>query len=189
MSTVEINKTKGGSFGLTYPMLSRGNYTAWALKMKVYMQAQGVWVAVEPTDPKGTTEEKTYKIQEKTDKIALAMLYQGIPEEILLSVADRKTAKETWEAMKTLCQGADRVRKARVQTLKAEFESLSMKETDVLDDFYMRLNGLITSTLEQFSDLETMTVEEAMGSLKAHEERVKGKTDTGETRLMLTEEE
>lgn len=145
MSTVEINKTKGGSFGLTYPMLSRGNYTAWALKMKVYMQAQGVWVAVEPTDPKGTTEEKTYKIQEKTDKIALAMLYQGIPEEILLSVADRKTAKETWEAMKTLCQGADRVRKARVQTLKAEFESLSMKETDVLDDFYMRLNGLVTN--------------------------------------------
>lgn len=34
-----------------------------------------------------------------------------------------------------------------------------------------------------------MTVEEAMGSLKAHEERVKGKTDTSETRLMLTDEE
>ncbi|KAL8156084.1 hypothetical protein AgCh_001243 [Apium graveolens] len=127
--------------------------------------------------------------------------------------------KETWEAIKTLGQGAYRVRKARVQTLKAEFESLSMKETYVLDNFYIRLNGLVTniralgeemnksyvvkrllravppkflqstSTLEQFRDLETMIVEEAMGSLKAYEERVKGKTDTGETRLMLTKEE
>lgn len=88
MSTAEINKVKGGSFGLTYSMLSRGNYTAWALKMKVYMQAQGVWSAIKPSDPK-------VAVDEKIDKIALAMSYQGIPEEILLSVADRKTSKET----------------------------------------------------------------------------------------------
>lgn len=47
----------------------------------------------------------------------------------------------------------------------------------------------ITSTLEQFGEMETMTVEEAIGSLKAHEERVKRKTNTKEQQLMLTEEE
>lgn len=47
----------------------------------------------------------------------------------------------------------------------------------------------ITSTLEQFGEMETMTVEEAIGSLKAHEERVKRKTNTKEQQIMLTEEE
>lgn len=36
---MEVNKVKGGSIGLSYPMLTRSNYTAWALKMKVFMQA------------------------------------------------------------------------------------------------------------------------------------------------------
>lgn len=30
------------------------------------------------------------------------------------------------------------------------------------------------STIEQFANLETMTIEEAIGSLKAHEERTQG---------------
>lgn len=34
-----------------------------------------------------------------------------------------------------------------------------------------------------------MTVEEAVGSLKAHEERLKGKTETNDNQLMLTKEE
>ena len=84
---MDANKMKGGSFGLTYPMLARSNYTAWSVKMKVFMQAQGVWNAMEPTDVKAV-------IEEKTDKIALAMIYQGIPEEILLSVVEKKSAKE-----------------------------------------------------------------------------------------------
>lgn len=135
---MEVGKVKGGSVGLTYPMLAKTNYTSWALKMRVFMQAQGVWLAVEPCDPKATVEEKT-------DKVALAMIYQGIPEEMLLSIADKKTAKEAWEALKTMCLGAERVKKARVQTLKGEFESLSMQDSEQLEDFSMKLNGLVTN--------------------------------------------
>lgn len=212
---MDINKAKGGgSIGLSYPTLAKNNYTTWALKMKVYMQAQGVWGAIEQSDPKVAVEEKT-------DKVALAMLYQGLPQDMLLSIAEKSTAKEAWEALKTMCQGADRVKKAKVQTLRTEFESMNMKDSEQLDEFYMRLNGLVTnkralgeemkesyvvkkllravpsrflqivSTLEQFRDLETLSVEEVVGSLKAHEERMKGsgKGETNEGQLMLTEEE
>lgn len=51
----------------------------------------------------------------------------------MLSIAEKKTAKEAWDAMKTICQGAERVKKARVQTLKTEFESLCMKESESLE--------------------------------------------------------
>lgn len=120
-----------------------------------------------------------------------------------------------------MCQGADRFKKAKVQTLKTEFETLSMRENEQLDDFYLKLNGIVTniralgeemkesyvvkkllravpskflqivSTLEQFSDLEKVSVEEVVGSLKAHEERMRGsgKGELNDGQLMLTEEE
>lgn len=111
------------------------------------------------------------------------------------------------------------MKKAKIQTLKAEFESLCMKDTELIDDFCMRLNGLvtnirtlgetvgeayvvkkllravpskflqITSAIEQFGDLEAMIVEEAIGSLKAHEERMRGQTEATGAQLLLTEEE
>lgn len=71
---------KNGSIGLSYPMLARSNYTTWALKMKVFMQAHGVWSAVESNVSK-------VAIDEKSDKVAMAMMYQGLPEDVLLSVA------------------------------------------------------------------------------------------------------
>lgn len=135
---MEINKAKNGSIGLSYPMLSRSNYTTWALKMKVYLKARGVWSAIDLKDPKATVDDKA-------DKVALAMIYQGLPEEILLSVAEKETTKGTWEAIRTLCQGADRVKKARIQTLKSEFEALSMKDDEMIDDFYMKLSGILTN--------------------------------------------
>lgn len=43
--------------------------------------------------------------------------------------------------------------------------------------------------MEQFGDLESMKMEEVVGSLKAHEERIKGIKESSETKLMVTEEE
>lgn len=78
---MDTQKQKEGSVGLNYPMLARSNYTAWSLKMKVFMEAQGVWEAVEPTDPK-------VAVDKKTERVALAAIYQSIPEDILLSIAE-----------------------------------------------------------------------------------------------------
>lgn len=211
--TMETGKNKEGAISLNYPMLTRANYTAWAMKMKVYMQAHGVWEAVAPKDPKTTT------VDDKVDKIALAAIYQGIPEDVLLSLADKGTAKEAWEAIKIMCQGAERVKTAKVQNLKAEFESMIMRDSDSIDDFSMKLNGVVTniralgeeiaesyvvkkllravpskftqlaSTIEQFGDLEKMTVEEAIGSFKAHEERLRGQVEVEKKQLLLTKEE
>lgn len=47
----------------------------------------------------------------------------------------------------------------------------------------------IVSTLEQFGNLETMSIEEAIGALKAHEERLRGTVTTNDAQLLLTKEE
>lgn len=121
-NTMEAIKGKEGSLGLSYLILTNTNYTAWSLKMRVFMQAHGIWEVVEPIDPKAM-------IEEKMDKVAMAAIFQVVPAEMLLSLAEKRSTKEAWAAIKTMCLGADRVKKARVQTLKAEFENINMKET------------------------------------------------------------
>ncbi|XP_074343035.1 uncharacterized protein LOC141680819 [Apium graveolens] len=181
---MKSSKSREGTFGLSYPMLTKTNYTAWAIKMKVFMQAHGVWDAIEPKDPKATAEEKM-------DKRALAIIYQGIHDDMLLTLAERKTYKEAWGTIKTMCLGVDKVKRANAQTLKAEFESLNMKDTEKLDDFSVLTKFLqIASAIEQFGNLETMSVEEVVGSLKTHEEHLHGQTENSEgQQLLLTEEE
>lgn len=199
--TMETSKVKESLVGLRYPMLTRNNYTAWSLKMKVSMKAQGVWSTIE--------NDSKVIVDEKMVQVAFATIYQGVPEYVLLTIAEKEIAKEAWEAIKTLCMGAERVKKAKVQTLKGEFESLVMKEMDQVDDFCMKLSGIVTnirvlgetmeessvvrkilravpekylqiaSNMEQFGDLKVMTVEEVVGRLKAHEGG----------QLLLTEEE
>ena len=211
-SLTTTNRTKEGSMGLSYPMLTKTNYTAWALKMRVFMQAHGVWEAIEPTSPETS-------IEEKMDKRALAVIYQGVPEGLLLSIAEKKTSREAWNAIKIMSLGADKVKMAKVQTLKCEFEALYMRENEQLDDFYLKLNSLVTnirvlgekveevyvvkkllravpskflqiaSAIEQFGKVEEMSVEEVIGSLKAHEERLKGINEVNQGQLLLTEEE
>lgn len=84
---MEENKSKEGIVVLSYPMLTKSNYIAWSLKMRVFKQAHGIWEAIEPADPKTKTKDKK-------DKVALVAIYQVIQEDILLFVAEKKSAKD-----------------------------------------------------------------------------------------------
>lgn len=84
------NGEKDGLVTLHYPMLSRSNYFAWAINMRVFMQAQGVWDAVEP-------RTSNILVEVKKDKMALATIYQGILGDLLLSLVEKKTAKEAFK--------------------------------------------------------------------------------------------
>ncbi|XP_074324334.1 uncharacterized protein LOC141661248 [Apium graveolens] len=156
---MEPGKNKDSAVSLNYPMLMRGNYTAWALKMKVYMQAHGFWDAVVPKDPKTP-------IDDKMDKIAMAAIYQSIPEDILHSLAEKETTKEVWEAIKVMCQGAEHVKNAKIKTLKAEFESLSMKDLDSLDDFCLKITGMGDNTWSQLLLIEEEWVKKEKEEIK-----------------------
>ena len=182
-----------GSTQFRCPMLKSTNYTVWAIHMKTILRANGLWEMIEP---KGNTEP-----DEKKDMTATAYLFQGLPEDMILQVASCKSSKEIWDALKTRHVGVDRVQKARLQTLKTEFEMLKMKEEDTIDSFAARLNSIVTrasglgstfdqptlvrkllssvprrfvqivATIEQFADLEMITLDETIGRLKAYEER------------------
>nr|GEX17877.1 zinc finger, CCHC-type [Tanacetum cinerariifolium] len=162
---------------------------------------------------------KKTQADNKKDKIAMAFLYQALPEEQLLQITKHKTAKAIWDALKTRHMGEERVQQARLQTLKYDFEMLHMKEDKTIDTFTTKLTTLvkkatslelnmkdeelvrkllnvvpdrylqIVASIEQYSDLDEMTLKEAIGRLKTYEERIKykkGKKVENQEKLMFT---
>ena len=129
---------KEGSVSLHYPQLTSSNYAVWSIKMRVIMEAQGMWDAVEADGV----------VEKRHDKMALAAIYQGIPDDTLFLLSEKDAAKEVWDALKTMRMGADSVgadsvKDAKVQTLKTELEGLRMKEAESVDDFAVRLTTIV----------------------------------------------
>lgn len=77
VSVMETNIIKKNTVSLNYPMLTKS--MAWSLNMKVFTESHGVRTTVESKNPKAGIKERTYNI-------ALASIYQRIPEDVLLSI-------------------------------------------------------------------------------------------------------
>ncbi|GKC74561.1 zinc finger, CCHC-type containing protein [Tanacetum coccineum] len=195
-NTSKINEI-GSATHFQCPILKGANYTTWAIRMQIILEANGLWEMIEPNE--------TTQADNKKDKTATAFLYQALSEEQLLQITKHKTAKAIWDALKTRHIGEERVQQARLQTLKSEFEMLHMKEDEPIDTFTAKLTTLvnkaaslghtiedsavvrkllnavpdkflqIVASIEQYSDLDEMSVEEAIGRLKTFEERIKAK--------------
>ncbi|XP_073353398.1 uncharacterized protein [Aegilops tauschii subsp. strangulata] len=134
----------------------------------------------------------------------MAAIAQSVPDSVLMTLAEFETATETWNALKEMRIGEDRVTKARAQVLKRQFHKLQMEETESVNDYAMRLTTLvgeiralgakleeakivekffslvtdkftyIIGTLEQLYDIDDMTITEAIGRLRTWEENTRG---------------
>ncbi|KAJ9552444.1 hypothetical protein OSB04_016489 [Centaurea solstitialis] len=130
---------------------------------------------------------------------------KALPKDLNLQVATCKSAKEIWDTLKIRNIGVDQVQKARLQTLKSEFEALEMNEEDSFDSFILKMTNVISkitslgttfdqptlvrkllnsmpdkylqivAAIEQYSDLDKISFDEAIGRLKTFEERLKHK--------------
>jgi len=118
-----------------YPTLTSTNYTSWCIRVHAIMEDREEWEVVEPEESTSATEPTAAEAAKLTtkDKKVKAHLLQCIPDDILMQVAKKKTGKEVWDSLKARFVGADRVRDARLQTLKSEFDAVEMKEDESLD--------------------------------------------------------
>ena len=130
--SVRIQENEG-SVTLKYLMLTRCNYGAWAIKMEVFMMAQGIWEAIESPET----------VNNRKDKIVLATIYQSIGEDTLLQLGAKKTTKEAWIMLKNMNLGAEKVKEVRTQTLLREFEALRMGDSESIDEYSVKLTIIV----------------------------------------------
>src|SRR6266508_1964630 len=95
-----IIREGGGS--VQYPVLTRTNYADWAIIMRIQLQAQGLWDAVNLGD-----------VNDHEDRLALAALLRAMPPELVRTLAVRDNARAAWDILKTFHVGDDRVHEAK----------------------------------------------------------------------------
>ncbi|RDX98950.1 hypothetical protein CR513_18059, partial [Mucuna pruriens] len=143
------------------------------------------------------------EMTKKKDQQVLTFIYQGLSEIMFEMVFNVSTSKEAWDILKTFLEGVNRVKKVHLQTLRGEFESLRMKESKSISDFDNKVMivvnqmkcyremmedihvvekilrsltiklDFVVCTIKESKDLESIIIDQLIGSLQAYEERFK----------------
>ena len=121
------------SGNLVWPMLSRSNYQEWSAHVQCNLEARFLWDVVESD-----------KVERRRDRLALGAMIRGVPPEMHSMLLNKKSAKEAWEAIKSMRLGADRVKEVNAQKLLAEFEAISFKSGETIEDFAVRIGKIAT---------------------------------------------
>jgi hypothetical protein len=85
------------------------------------------------------------------DRRALDALIAAVSLEMQFSLSKKQTAKEAFDAIAAARIGSDRVRKTMLQTLRKEWENMTFKPGEDVDDFALRLSTL-QQKMVQFGD-------------------------------------
>jgi hypothetical protein len=83
------------------------------------------------------------KDQRKKDGKTMFYIHQAMHESILPRITSLKQAKEAWYILQTSYQGMDKVKISKLQILRRDFETLSIKDTNSIDSFYTHVIGMI----------------------------------------------
>nr|GEW20185.1 zinc finger, CCHC-type [Tanacetum cinerariifolium] len=146
-------------------------------------------------------------IDEKGENTAKGMIFQTLPQDMLMQVAQYTTVKEVWNSIKVKHLRADLVQKARLQTLRSELETLKMKPNESTNEFAGKLSSIqtkfkslggtlndkvlvrkllnsvlkkfspIVASIEQYQDIDTMQFEEAVERITTFAERFKSQDE------------
>ena len=192
--------TKIGSF----PILNKLNYQVWASWMRLHLEGLELWDAIESEN-----------VVRKKDWQVMSILFNTISDEVTRELDVEKTAKQTWLTLKVKSGGVSRYRKARIQSLKRDYENLSMDDDDLFLEYFGKLSCVvnelrslgevitdaevaakllhsvsgkfdaITTLIEQFQDLEMITLKEVISTLKVHEDKLKARMVKREEKALL----
>lgn len=174
-----------------FPMFTRSNYGEWSILMKVILQARYLWEAV-------TVGTEVFR----DERSAMEVILRSVPLKLVPVLGAKKTAKDAWDALKSMRMGSVAVREARAQGLCKEFEAFGFRSGETIDDCVVRLTtlvgkmvdqsevvtegkmvckflravprqfALVAYTIESTVDLDTTSIEDIAGRLKGAEERL-----------------
>lgn len=169
------------------PLFNGGGYAFWKIRMKSYLLALGfdVWQSVvngytAPTTPSTDTAGK--KICNNNSRAFNAIL-GGLTNPIFVKVMHCKSAKGIWDKLEVIYEGGSKVKEAKLQIYRAQFENLKMKEEENITEYFHRVDEVVNSiraTREEL--LDKPIVQQILRSLPT---RYNAKISTIEDRLEL----
>ncbi|GJZ62319.1 hypothetical protein Tco_0618456 [Tanacetum coccineum] len=141
------------------PILKKGEYDIWAMKMEHYLAHTNypIWEVIQKgnghisvsTDTNGvikvpppkTVEEFLARERERKARTTLLM---ALPEDHLAKFHKMTDAKEMWDAIKSRFGGNDESKKMQKYILKQQFEGFSISNSEGLHKGYDRFQSLLS---------------------------------------------
>jgi hypothetical protein len=182
-------------------------YSLWKIRMKNFLLALGfdIWQSVvddyiAPTTPPKDSGGK--KIYDDNSREVNGILV-GLTDSICVKVMHCKSAKEIWDKLEVVYEGDDKVKEAKLQTYRTQFENMKMKEEENIVEYFHRVDEVVNSiratgeevtdkpimkkilrslpmrynakisSIEDKSDLKTLTVDQLHGIFTTYEMRTR----------------
>lgn len=186
--------------------------------MKALFSAQDLWELVENGYPEpidtaaynalSQADKDLLKENRKKDSKVLFFIFQGVHESIFPRIQGASKSKQAWDILQTAYQGMTKVKTAKLQMLRRDFETIYMKDTESVDSFFTQIIGLVNQirshgetledqrvvekilrslptkfesiavTIEETKDLSQFSVDELHASLISHEHRLSRTANT-----------
>ena len=192
----------------TPPKFEGQNYSIWSIKMKACLQAFSLWevieedYVVEELRANATQAQRTAHEAEVAKGFkALTALHSSVNGSIFTRIMSCTSAREVWIKLEEEFHGNTRTRQMQVLNLRREFETLKMKENELVKDFTERMLKVVNqipvlgeqvtdqrivekvlvsfperfeatiSSLEESRNLSEITLSELINALQATEQR------------------
>ncbi|KAL5542030.1 hypothetical protein UlMin_009740 [Ulmus minor] len=147
------------------PTLNKNNYDNWSIKTKALFGAHDVWEIIgkgfnEPKNEAALIQDQNTALKDsrKRDKKALYLIYQALDDDGFEKISNATSAKQVWEKLQTSYKGVEKVKKVRLQTLRGEFESLHMKVSKSISDYFSRVTTISNQLKRNGEKLEDVRI-------------------------------
>src|ERR1044072_5039967 len=158
-------KSAAISLPTTIPILDGKNWSRWCIQLKVILGYQDVLEIVEEGFPElgaaaTAAERSTFKENKKKDCKAMYILHQCVDEAHFEKIASAKTAHEAWQLLETANEGAAKVKKVKLQTMRRQYELMAMEDSETILVFFNRVITLTNAMKAYGEDMKTLTIVE-----------------------------
>ncbi|XP_056158405.1 uncharacterized protein LOC130134764 [Syzygium oleosum] len=153
------------------------------------------------------SQKAELEVRKLKDLKAKNDLFQAIDRSILETILCKETFKDIWDSMKKKYQGSVRVKRAQIQALKRDFETLGMKDGESVTSYFartmeisnkMRFHGekmddvtivekilhfltpkfnYVVSSIEELKDIDALSLDKLQSSLLVHEQKINSKVE------------
>ena len=177
--------------------------------MENFLRSKEFWPIVKSGIGKPAKEADMTKVQKAEfeakklkDLKAKNYLFQAIDRPILETILCKETSKDIWDSMKKKYEGSARVKRAQLQALRRDFETLQMKDEESVSSYFartmevcnkMRFHGekmvdvtivekilrsltpkfdYVVCSIEESKDIDKLLLDELQSSLLVHEQKM-----------------
>lgn len=118
-------------------MLTKSIYFDWAALIHVMLQARGLWIAVSLGSDDLVEDRMALEVISKASPPPPGAYMMGT-----MRTRQLPRLRGSWDAIRQMHIGVERVCKAKTNTLGREFESLKFRDGETTDDLGIRINSI-----------------------------------------------